>query len=269
MTTREEIAAKTEYRLKYPERYRGGCGEWSLDEPEEISPWITKQHGYCHAQKGTPAQIKARQAAYRGPRYWWACQMVNDAMLPLFDTLGEKLCFDLILRHSVGCSQYTAYLSLIDFVNLSHLGKSTVARSLPSLAEKKLVKRIEHESPYGDRSKTEYRVSAAGLGVTPQPAALESATVIRAGSSTATGVVFDLGLIRGTAAGKQRVRWIAKAGRGHVIPRDGGETVPRGSGEMALPGSGETRPPYKEGKISTRGKGNNSKDDDDTARVKQ
>jgi DNA-binding HxlR family transcriptional regulator len=260
--------AKTEYRVRDPERYRGGRGEWSLDGDEGSAPWITKQHGYCHAQKGTPAQIKARQAAYRGPRYWWACQMVNDTMLQVFDTLGEKLCFDLILRHSVGCSQYTTYLSLIDLANLSHLSKSTVIRSLPSLSEKELVRRIEHDGPYGDRSKTEYRVTAAGLGVTPQPAALEGAAVMGAGFGTATRVVFDLGLIRGTAEGKQRVSWTAKAGRGHMIPRDGGETVPRGGGDMGLPGSGETIPPYKEGKISSKGKGNNHQDDDDKVRLR-
>jgi hypothetical protein len=121
---------------------------------------------YVYAQKGTRAEIKARACAYCGPKHYRTDQFVVDNLLPEF-TGSQKLCFDIIVRHSTGCSQPSAHLSLNDFANISGRTKGTVIRALRSLDGAGLIERIAHQAPDGSRAKTEYRVSIAGLETDP------------------------------------------------------------------------------------------------------
>ena len=123
---------------------------------------VSKLPGYVYAQKGTRAEIKARACAYCGPKHYRTDQFVVDNLLPEF-TGSQKLCFDIIVRHSTGCSQPSAHLSLNDFAGITGRTKGTVIRALRSLDRAGLIERIPHQAPDGSRAKTEYRVTIPGL----------------------------------------------------------------------------------------------------------
>jgi hypothetical protein len=127
---------------------------------------VSKLPGYVYAQKGTRAEIKARACAYCGPKHYRTDQFVVDNLLPEF-TGSQKLCFDVIVRHSTGCSQPSAHLSLNDFANITGRTKGTVIRALRSLDDAGLIERIAHQAPDGSRAKTEYRVTIPALETDP------------------------------------------------------------------------------------------------------
>ena len=127
---------------------------------------VSKLPGYVYAQKGTRAEIKARACAYCGPKQYRTDQFVVDNLLPEF-TGSQKLCFDIIVRHSTGCSQPSAHLSLNDFAGITGRAKGTVIRVLRSLDRAGLIERIPHQAPDGSCAKTEYRVTIPGLEADP------------------------------------------------------------------------------------------------------